>query len=113
MMLFLILILVQLAIAGTVIFVLKRLLDRELAKAAIEKLASLKAAEAVEHVIVYYASPLPSSVEAEIKVLANRKFTNGKIVFERLQSLRGGVIIKVADEILDFSLSSRLENLWS
>ncbi|MEI7998228.1 MAG: hypothetical protein WCH62_01805 [Candidatus Omnitrophota bacterium] len=113
MMSFLILIIVQLVIAGVVIFFLKNLLDRELEKVAIEKLASLKSTEAVDCVIVYYANSISFRAAEEIKSLTSRKFINGKIVFERLQTLKGGLIIKVANEILDFSLSSRLESFWS
>lgn len=109
----LILLIVQLAIAGIVIFVLKRLLDRELEKAALEKLASFKTMGTVDNVIVYYASSLPLRVEEEIRALVKRKFTDSKIIFEKLSDLKGGLMIKIVDEVLDFSLSSRLENFWS
>ena len=108
-----ILIFLQLTIALVIIFVLKRLLDRELEKAAIEKLMSLKANADVKVVNIYHAKPLTLNVEEEFKSLVKNKFVGSEIVFERISNLRGGLIIKAADEVLDFSVSSRLENLWS
>ena len=108
-----ILLFVQCVIAGIVIFVLKGFLDRELKKAAIEKLVSLKAAQDINQITVYYAHVMPSMIQEEIKNIAHQKFSKGNIVFEQLQALKGGLMIKIADEVLDFSLSSRLEHLWS
>ena len=113
MMLFVFILVLQLVIAAVVAFVLKRLLDRELEKAAIEKFSSLKPMQGVKTITVNYASPLPSSVEQELTALAKRKFVDSKITFEQEATLKGGLIIKVADEILDFSLANRLEHFWS
>jgi F0F1-type ATP synthase delta subunit len=107
------LVVLQLAIAGIVIFFLKRVLNRELEKVAVEKLVSIKPSESVDLVTVYYAYSLPSVIEQEIRTLIKNKFTEAKIIFEQLRPLKGGLMIKIKDEILDFSLSSRLENFWS
>ena len=58
MMTLVFIIILQLTIAAVVIFVLKRLLDRELEQAAIEKLISLKTNISVKIVHVYYTRPL-------------------------------------------------------
>ncbi len=113
MMLFVIIIVLQLIIAAIVVFVLKNILNRELEKIAIEKLMSLKLNENVKEVHIYYFQSLSLDVEGEFKALIQNKFVNSKINFEQLQDLKGGLIIKVGEEVLDFSLSSRLENLWS
>ena len=52
-------------------------------------------------------------VEQTLTGLVKDRFVDGKIAFEQLRDLKGGLIIKVDDEVLDFSLSSRLENFWS
>ena len=110
---FVIIIILQLIIAGIVVFILKNFLNRELEKAAVEKVMSLRANEDVKAINIYYAQSLPINVAEEFKVLIQNKFVNSKIEFEQLQDLKGGLIIKVGEEILDFSLSSRLENFWS
>ena len=111
MMPFLIIFVLQLVIATVVIFVLKRLLDRELEKAAIEKLTSLKTNVDVKVVHIYYAKPLSLNVEEKLRELVKNKFSVSEIIFEELENIKGGLIIKIEDEVLDFSLSSRLENL--
>ena len=113
MMPFIIIIILQLVIAAVVIFVLKRLLDRELAKAAVEKLVSLKLPNKVEQVCVYHAGSLSLAFEQELTAIVKNKFLGSKIVFEQTPNLKGGLVIKVADEMLDFSLISRLEHFWS
>ena len=113
MMTLVFIIVLQLAIAGVVIVVLKRLLDRELEQAAIEKLMSLKTNATVKIVHIYYTKPLSLNVEQTLTGLVKNKFVDGEIAFEQLRDLKGGLIIKVDDEVLDFSLSSRLENFWS
>ena len=110
---FIILIVVQVTISVVVIFVLKRLLDRELEKSAIEKLMSLKADADVKVVNVYHAQPLAMNVESQFRALIKNRFTGSEVVFEHLANLKGGLIIKIKDDVLDFSLSSRLENFWS
>ncbi|MBF0490915.1 MAG: F0F1 ATP synthase subunit delta [Candidatus Omnitrophica bacterium] len=113
MMILMMIIVLQLFVAGIVIFILKRLLDRELEKEAFEKLMSLKTDSAVDLITVYYAQTLSVKVQQEFTAVVKNKFVNGKIVWENLGHLKGGLIIKVNEEVFDFSLSSRLENFWS
>ena len=113
MMPFVIIIILQLVIAAVVIFVLKRLLDRELEKAAVEKLMAFKPQSKVEQAHVYHAGPLSLALKQELTAIVKNKFSESKIVFEQAPGLKGGLVIKVADEMLDFSLISRLEHFWS
>jgi F0F1-type ATP synthase delta subunit len=113
MMPFVIIIVLQVVIAGVVIFVLKHLLNPELEKVAIEKLASLKPSIDVKVINVYHFRRLPVNIQKELRELAKNKFTNSEIIFEQSNILKGGVVIKIDSEVLDFSLSSRLENFWS
>jgi len=113
MMPLLILFIVQLMVACAVIFILKRVLDRELEKSAIEKLASFKFSGKVDKIMIYYASALSLRTKEQITSLIKQRFTCGEIVFEQLRTLKGGLMIKIADEVFDFSLSSRLESFWS
>ena len=113
MILFISIFVLQIGIALGVVFVLKFYLNRELEKAAIEKVMSLKASEDVKVINVSYGKNLPLNVEEELRALFNSKFVNCKIVFDHHPDLNGGLIIKIEEETLDFSLSSRLENFWS
>lgn len=108
-----IIIVLQIVIALIVVVVLKRLLDRELEKAAIEKMASLKNDPDAKMVSVYSAQSLPLNVQQQLTFVIKNKFSNAKVSFSELRDLKGGVMIKFDENILDFSLSSRLENFWS
>jgi F0F1-type ATP synthase delta subunit len=110
---FIILFCLQLIIAGIVIFVLKQLLDKELEQAALEKAMALKNNPEIKSIHVYSAKDLSVQLKEQLTSIVKNKFSNGKIIFEHLSSLKGGLIIKVEEQVLDFSLSSRLEHLWS
>ena len=56
---------------------------------------------------------MPLKVEDRLRGLIKAKFVSSEVKFEQLKSLKGGLMIKLADEVLDYSLSSRLENFWS
>jgi F0F1-type ATP synthase delta subunit len=103
----------QLVIALIVVIVLKQQLDRELEKAAIEKMMSIRNNPETKMVNVYFAKSLPNVIEQQIRSLGKTKFSNAQMTFESLEDLRGGLMIKIDQEVLDFSLSSRLENFWS
>ena len=113
MILLFLIIILQLVIAVIVFFVLKGLLDRELKKVAIEKFLSLKVISGIDSIYVYYAGDLALKFKEELTVLAKSKFTDSKNIFEQNQILKGGLVIVVAQEVLVFSVSSRLENFWS
>ena len=112
MILFLIIIL-QLVIAGIVIFVLKNLLDKELKEAAIEKFTALKVADTIDSIKIYHTGQLSLGVKEQLIAEAKRKFENKDIVFEQNQILKGGMVIVAGEQVLDFSLANRLENFWS
>ena len=80
---------------------------------AIEKLMSLKADSTIKTVNIYYAHSMPSKIEKELIHLTKNKFSDSKVVFEQNKILKGGLVIKAADVVLDYSLSSRLDHLWS
>lgn len=113
MMVITLFIIVQALIALVVLGILKYLLDRELEKAAVEKLLSLKVNSSASGIHVYHGNPMPSKVKSRLTGMIRRKFLQDEVRFEQLQSLKGGLMIKVADEVLDFSVASRLEHLWS
>ncbi len=106
------LMIVQLVIVVIVILVLKRLLDRELKKAALEKLQTLKI-NGEKIITVYYTGQLSHNVKEELLGIVKNKNKESKLVFEQNQILKGGLVIVVDEQMLDFSVSNRLENFWS
>ena len=110
---FFILVIVQTAIAVIVVFVLKKLLDKELIESALEKFTSLKSSEDITRLEVRYASPLNPMVQQRLKSLAQRKFTKVNMTWQEDKSLKGGVVIVVGDETFDFSITNRLQHFWS
>ena len=108
-----ILILVQTVIAGAVIFVLKRLLDRELIEAALEKAQAVALTPLPEAIVVTSAGTLNVQASQRFQSIFKRKAPDVNIVFEQDPALQGGVVIAWGREHLDFSIASRLKNFWS
>ena len=113
MFIFLILILVQCVFAGVVIFVLKKLLDKELMMAALEKFESCKASSDIKEITVHTASKVNDDLQRKLESIRKRKFVQAKLDFKENTGLKGGVVIALGDILLDFSLSSRLHHFWS
>ena len=108
----LILILVQVAIAGAVIFVLKRLLDRELVQAALERLHAVAVAAGTGDVVVKHCGVLSSQVQGQIQSIVRSKSPQAKVIFQEDAALRGGLAVQLPGEFIDFSLAARLKNFW-
>lgn len=104
---------VQLIIALAVLFVLKRLLERELERAAIEQLSAIKSVQGASGIKVYHGGALSAELRDRLMRTIKGRFASVHVDFEHVPSLKGGLMIKLADEVLDFSVSSRLEYLWS
>lgn len=113
MTILLILFFVQCVFALVVIFVLKRLLDKELMRAALEKFESCKTSPEIKEIAVRSASMINDEFKVYLESIRKRKFTQAKLSFQEDAALKGGVVIAVGDQLLDFSLSSRLQHIWS
>lgn len=103
----------QCVFAGVVIFVLKKLLDKELMRAALEKFESCKTSSDIKEIAVRSASNVNDEFKSHLESIRQRKFTEAHLNFQEDPTLKGGVVIAVGDLLLDFSLSSRLQNFWS
>jgi F0F1-type ATP synthase delta subunit len=99
----------QCIIAGIVIFVLKRLLEKELFENALEKLHSAK--EMTSPITVITANNINIQNKSRIESLLKRKIENVSINFSQDQALKGGIILKWAQGAIDCSLSERLKHL--
>ena len=109
---FLILVVVQVVIAAIVIFVLKHLLEKELNAAALEKLHTLNLS-AGQEVTVTSAGVLREKLKVQLQALLCRKSPDVKVIFQQDQDIRGGMIIELPGETLDFSIANRLKHFWS
>jgi len=103
----------QCVFAVAVIFVLKRLLDKELMDAAFEKFESCKTSSDIKEIDVYSASRVNDEFKAHLESIRKRKMPEANLNFQENAGLKGGIVIKVGELLLDFSLSSRLQNFWS
>ena len=112
MVVFFFIFVVQALVAGAVIFILKRLLDKELIEAALEKFQGLNAAENTGDIAVRLGR-LDLQVRARFEELARRRFSGAKFAIEEDASLKGGVIIMIGDQMLDFSVRNRLKGFWA
>ena len=106
----LVLIVFQCAIAAGVVFFLKRRLDRELMEGALEKLYSVVPASG--QVIVKCAGPLSPEVQSRIQSMVRRKSTEVKVIVQEDPALKGGLVIEIPGQVIDFSLANRLKNFW-
>jgi F0F1-type ATP synthase delta subunit len=103
----------QCVIAVVVIFVLKKLLDKELMMAALERFESCKTSPEIKEIAVHSASTISDEFKSHFESIKQRKFAQANLNFQENADLKGGVVIAVGDLLLDFSLSSRLQNFWS
>ncbi len=108
---FLIALLIQILVATAVIFILKHKLDRELVEASLEKLHAA-AFQAPGQIMVKSYKVLSREIQGHFKSIVRRKAADAEIIFVQDKALKGGVIIELPQEKIDFSLAGRLRNFW-
>ena len=94
-----------------VVFVLKKLLDRELMGAALEQLETCKIPPDTRQIVVRLCSPASNEFKNHLESIRQRKFARANVDFRREAGLKGGVIIEAEGCSLDFSLAGRLRDL--
>jgi len=101
----LLLFVVQCVFTVVVIFVLKKIWDRELIRAALEKLETCNASPEAKEIDVRSASKISEEFKDHIESIRRRKFVQANLNIQQDPSLKGGIVITVGDLSLDFSLS--------
>ena len=96
-----------------VIFVLKIILDKELINAALEKFESAPSSEDLKEILVYSAVNLSDEIKSRLEIVRRRKFVGANFNFLQNAELKGGIVISMNDTLLDFSLTTRLQQFWS
>ena len=81
--------------------------------AALEKFESCKISPEIKEITVRLASGVTDEFKSYLESVRKRKMPQASLDFQEDASLKGGVVIVMGELILDFSLSSRLQNFWS
>ena len=106
----------QVVLALVVIFVLKKLLDRELVESALEQFEVLKYdgdPSVIKTIAVTARKPLGAEIQSRFKSIAARRFKGMSIDFSTDAELKGGVKVVIGKMQIDCSLNDRLERLFS
>jgi F0F1-type ATP synthase delta subunit len=105
----------QLIVAVAVIFVLKKLLDKELKQAALEHAIVFRPSEAalkVERITIVSAVKLALDYRAKLLAILKEKCPQASIDFLENAALRGGLVVEIGEEVWDHSLETRLKHLF-
>jgi len=109
----LLVILGQCVFVVVVVLVLKKLLDKELMRAALEKFEASRVPAEIKEITVFTAGNISDEFKSHLESIRKRKMPQANLIFLENAELKGGVVIAAGDLLLDFSLSSRLQNFWS
>ncbi len=101
----LILLAIQCAFTAVVVFVLKKVWDRELIRAALDKLESCPDAPQIKEIRIRSASKISAALMEQIESICRKKFAAASLDIQEDPALKGGVVIILGSESLDFSLS--------
>ena len=108
-MLFVIFILGQIAVAAIVIFFLKKKLDNILIDLAIRQLELYRGEKAIKvATVVTHKNLNPQYQEHLRRIVAKQLGESAVLSYQTDKSLLGGIIIKLGDQIMDYSLRDRL-----
>ncbi len=103
----------QCVFAGAVVIILKKLLDKELMRAALEKLEYEKIPQDVNAITVRFSCRLHDEFKDHLESIRKRRFPQTNVIWQQDASLKGGVVIIAGEQLLDFSLDNRLKHFWS
>lgn len=103
----------QVAVAVFIIFVLKKLLERELFMSMLEKVAHLPTlqGECVDDIVVVAGGKLTGDEEFRLRMTMKEKFPQADVTVGEDRSLWGGVVLRAGDHVFDFSLRTKIGQL--
>jgi len=97
-----------------VVYVLKRLLDRELLSTTLEQALGFQPSEEAwktDKISVISAGKLPADFQAKLVAVFREKCPRAEVEFLENPALKGGVVVEIAGEVWDHSLTTRLKYL--
>jgi len=102
----------QIIVIGTIIFVLKRRLDRQLIELAIQKFERLNAEDIgpeEKDLVVITAKKIEEGVRHRLIEVSFKKVHRAlNLIAQEDRSTKGGIIIKMKNFSIDYSLAGRL-----
>ncbi len=106
--------LLQLIVAVGVVFVLKLLLERELLVYAFEHITKVQVppGRTSGEIDILVARPLSAQQESHLKALLSEKFPEAGCSILVNGDIGGGMVVRMAGEVWDFSLTGRLKILF-
>ena len=104
----------QVLVLCAVLFILKRFLERELLVSAIEALRgwSSDRDQVAAHIDILAAAQLPDGVESILRALIKEKCPEAEVDVVLNPAIWGGIVIRIEERVLDFSLLNRLKHLF-
>lgn len=109
-------IILQALVAVAAVYVLKRLLEKDLVSVALEQVGLLgpsDEARRVGRVVVLFAGNVPVAKRAVLAQLLKAKCPQAEVDFLEDPALMGGIVIEIAGKVMDYSLANRLKYLFS
>ena len=104
---------IQIIVAGIIIFILRKILNRQLIDLAINKLEILKVetiGEDLKEVVVVVCGGLSQATQERIAYIVSKKLNRKiNVVTAQDKKIKGGIIIKLKNGNIDYSLISRLK----
>jgi F0F1-type ATP synthase delta subunit len=97
-----------------VVYVLKRLLDKELRSTTLEQAIGFQPSEEArrtEKISVIAAGQLSAEFRAQLAAAFREKCPRAEVEFLENPALRGGLVVEIAGEVWDHSLTTRLKYL--
>lgn len=108
-------IILQMIVVAVAVYVLMRLLDRDLVLIAIERARGFQPSEEAkkaEKIVVIAAGKLSADWQAQLSSALKKKCFRAEIEFLENPTLRGGLVVEIAGEVWDYSLMNRLKHLF-
>ena len=108
-------VLLQILAIVMVLFVLKRVLERELFGLALERVSAVSffVEDGFTEIVVLSAGKIAARNEALLRSVLTGRFPRASIVFLQDASLGGGFVIQAGPCILDYSLLTRIKQLFT
>ena len=105
----------QLFVAAVVVFVLKKMLEKDLLLTALERASGFHpdaAALKAERIVVVSAGKLAPGYRARLVAALKGRCPGVCVDFLENADLKGGIVVEIGGEIWDHSLATRLKHLF-
>jgi len=104
----------QTVVAVFVLFLLKKLLSRELFLCALEQIAHVPADQGagIDEVVVVAAGRISGDEEFRLRTVIKERFPQADIIVGEDHALGGGLLVRAGGHVFDFSLWTKIRQLF-